>query len=169
MSKEFHSDTNDKALTINCILPKIIKNYVETLEPQYKYHKIDLYAITTKYDDDLIPIEVKNKMDYHVNDFKTLSIDTHTFNDLKENGYLITWYPADKKILIYDNEQLKNAFRENKIQYVTSYSEKYKKWYKEEKLLTHIYINKGTLYDYNDFNIPQEIIYKLKEDINENK
>lgn len=151
---KFYNDATDKEITMRFILPNIIDNYEETLIPNYKYHKIDCYVVTSTYNDDLIPIEIKNKRDYKITDFSTLSIDCETYSEITDKkGYLIVFYPVDRKILIFNSTQLKEAFKEIKSQYVRSYSEKNNNWYKEYKPLTHLYINKGYIYDYNDFNL----------------
>jgi hypothetical protein len=153
-NSKFYNDANDKEITMRFILPNIISNYEETLIPTYKYHKIDCYVVTSTYNEDLIPIEIKNKLKYSINDYDTLSIDTETYSEItNKNGYLIVFYPTDRKVLIFNSDQMKKAFDGFKSLYVTSYSEKNDNWYKEYKTLSYLKIKEGTTYDYKDFNL----------------
>ena len=73
--------------------------------------------------------------------------------------------------MIYDNRLFNSTFVGKKIiDNVKSYSQKNNSWYQQQKKeLAEFTLQGVTTYSFNDFNIPQEIIYKLKEDINENK
>lgn len=151
MVKQFHNDYYDK-LNTKQLLAKL--KQVEQIEDiNYKYHPFDLILITKK---SILPIQIKNRLNYSIYQFDTLNIDATAYNDLIQypNALLIVYYPKDKKILVYNKERLIKAYQGNIFKDVTSYSEKTKTWFKEKnKELSVLNISQGKIFDYEQFNI----------------
>lgn len=153
--EEIHDDKQDRDITISNILPKIIKDFVQAFPVTAdKYYPIDIYALT-KATIQAIPVQVKSRdYQYHINSFTTVKIDPTAYEDLKDWGLLIIFYPSDRKVLIYNHKELQKAFVDNIwTKNVKTWRESKKKWEYEDKYLTHLTISKGRIYDYEYFGI----------------
>lgn len=150
-NKTFHNDYRDR-LNTKLLLSKL--RFTEQIEDvNYKYHPFDTILITRKT---ILPIQIKNRLNYSIYQFDTLNIDATAYNDLIQypNALLVVYYPKDKKILVYNKERLIKAYQGNIFKDVTSYSERNNSWYKEKnKELAVLKIKEGKIFDYEQFNI----------------
>lgn len=171
-----HSDYYDVLAVEKYVLPKVIKDYKQAFVPNDKYSRADLIYYTENKENNEINtsvVQIKNRLDYDLSKLKTLYIDYETYLTYKDkkDSYIINIFPKNERIVIYDNRLFNSTFVGKKvIDNVKSFSQKNNSWYQQQKKeLAEFTLQGVTRYSFNDFNIPQEIIYKLKEDINENK
>lgn len=151
MQREFHYDNEDRKLAEK-ILQQILTGYTETEWTTYQYDRIDGYVTTKK--GNRYKVHVKNRMKYSIDDFPTTMIDTTCYEDSLEDAILIILYPTNEKVLMYTSRCIQQAFKNNTIRDVISYSEKTKEWYLEkDKELSELYINKGKIMTYQQLNI----------------
>lgn len=153
-SEQFHDDSHDRDLVIKYVLPNIIKDYVEAFPVRYVYYPIDIYALTSK-NIRAIPVQVKSRPTYSITSFPTTAIDRTAYDHLKSYGLLVILYPKDRKILVYNDREMKKAYVTTKpYNNVKSHSQKTNSWYYEQsKELTELDINKGRLFTYEQFGI----------------
>lgn len=152
--RQFHDDTTDRDITISNILPKLMRGFIKATPTEYKYDPIDIYASIAEYERQ-VPIQVKSREpQYHINTFPTSDIDTTAYDDLKDWGLLVIFYPSDRKVLVYNHKELKEAYVGNVWRNkVLTRRESTGKWEYEGKYLAQLTISKGRIYDYEYFGI----------------
>lgn len=162
-SREVHDDTNDRDITIKYILPKIIKGHVQSFaitdDEMFPY---DITTLSRERFMHSIPVQVKNRLKYKLYQFKneeagkyTTVIDETAYIDFQNDGIIIILYPADKKVLVYNSQQMREAYVGKKITDVPSYNRKTKTFYVERnKSLAELDIAKGIVYTYEQLGIP---------------
>lgn len=170
-SREVHDDTNDRDITIKYILPKIIKDYVTTAPTTDKYNPLDLYAYSSykSWKNTPIPVQVKNRPNRNINwekvkpddDPETIQtkrgswIDVTAYEDLKDFGLLVIFYPVNKQVLIFNHKEMTNANPHIVYATVPSFSERNNCWYPEkDKPLMSLAVEAGRIFTYEQLGIP---------------
>lgn len=163
LQREWHDDANDRDLAIKYILPKIILGHVQSFaitdDEMFPY---DILTLSRERFLQAIPVQVKNRLKYKLYQFKneevnkyTTVIDETAYIDFQNDGIIIILYPADKKVLVYNCQQMRDAYVGKKITDVPSYNRKTKTFYVERnKSLAELDIAKGIVYTYEQLGIP---------------
>lgn len=166
-----HSDYYDVLAVEKYVLPKVIKDYKQAFRPNDDFSRGDLIYYTEnkeKRELNTSFVQVKNRLDYDLDKLKTIYIDYETYETYKDekDSYIINIFPKNEQIVIYDNRLLNSTYMGKKvIDNVKSYSQKNDSWYKQKnKELAEFTLTGVQTYTFQYFNIPNEIIYKLKED-----
>lgn len=163
LNREWHDDTNDRDITIKYILPKIIKGHVQSFpitdDEMFPY---DILTLSRERFLQAIPVQVKNRPEYKLYQFKNKEVDKYTtvidetaYIDFQNDGIIIILYPADKKVLVYNCQQMREAYVGKKITDVPSYSQRTNTFYRQKnKSLVELDIAKGNVYTYEQLGIP---------------
>lgn len=171
LNREWHDDTNDRDLAIKYILPKIIKDYETTAPTTDKYNPLDLYAYSNykSWKNVPIPVQVKYRPDRNIEWEKVKPydkpekiqtkrgswVDVTAYEDLKEYGLLIIFYPVNKQVLIFNHKEMANANPHIVYATVPSFSERNNCWYPEkDKPLMSLAVEAGRIFTYEQLGIP---------------
>lgn len=136
------------------MLPKLIRDFVQAFPVTADdYYPIDIYAVR-KNDIRPLPVQVKSRPTYSIDDFPTTKIDKTAYEDLRSYGLLIILYPKDRKVLVYNHREMKDAYSGTSVtKNVKTWRQSRQTWEYEDKELTSLTISKGRTYAYEQFGI----------------